>query len=401
MINSKFDTTKTDKQFDNYYDITKPQLSGLDNAYNAEKTNTANIITPIARDQIKNVSNLKTSDKYITDHTNAKNHYANVSAQYHSAANRRGPWYDRGRYRRRYRPAANAYGNAANKEANLVNTEKPKNTGLKQTGSKLDGKRQSAEDDLNDIKSKINVNNTKRGTLIEQKNFYDNREQACKDTKTLINKQETLLEQYKSELDVLEKTHKECTKNYDAKCSRKQRDALGTMITDRDKQIQLMENKQNEYQSVCNNSSINCDKQYAEFKSINEQYTKESTDKKDLKNRHEICVDPTRNDCKEIYNKYQQAKSNTQISTSIVEQLQNFNADDTAYVTHTKLTDNYKSVKADYNNLESNAQELNDKLNKKNSLYTSSQQKYDKTIYTNILLTTIATTLIYYVFVDM
>jgi len=194
---------------------------------------------------------------------------------------------------------------------------------------------------------------------------------------------------------------KECTKNYDAKCSRKQRDALGTMITDRDKQIQLMENKQNEYQSVCNNSSINCDKQYAEFKSINEQYTKESTDKKDLKNRHEICVDPTRNDCKEIYNKYQQAKSNTQISTSIVEQLQNFNADDTAYVTHTKLTDNYKSVKADYNNLESNAQELNDKLNKKNSLYTSSQQKYDKTIYTNILLTTIATTLIYYVFVDM
>jgi hypothetical protein len=58
MINSRFDTTKTDQQFDNYYDITKPQLSGLDNAYNTEKTNTANIITPIARDQIKNVSNL-------------------------------------------------------------------------------------------------------------------------------------------------------------------------------------------------------------------------------------------------------------------------------------------------------------------------------------------------------
>lgn len=401
MINSKFDTTKTDQQFDNYYDITKPRLSDLDKAYNTEKTNITNIRTPIAQDQSKNVSNLKTSDKYITDHTNTKNHYNNVSAQYHSWANRRGPWYDRGRYRRRYRGPAYAFSAAAGRELTLINTENPKNTVLKQTGNKLDVKIQSVNDDLTAIKTKINDNNTKRSTLIEQKSFYDNREQACKDTKTLINEQETLLAQYKSELDVLEKNHKECTKKYDEKCSRKQRDALGTMITDRDKQIQLVENKQTEYKSVCNNSSINCDKQYADFKSINEEYTKESTYKNDLKNRHDICVDPTRNDCKDIYNKYQQSKSNTQIATSVVEKLQNFDDDDAAYETHSKITANYKTVQSDYNKLESNIQELNDKLNKKNSIYASSQHKYDKTIYANILLTTVATTLIYYVFVDM
>ena len=66
MINSKFDTTKTDKQFDNYYDITKPQLSGLDKAYTIEKTNTTNIRTPIAQEKTINDSNLKKSDKYLS-----------------------------------------------------------------------------------------------------------------------------------------------------------------------------------------------------------------------------------------------------------------------------------------------------------------------------------------------
>ena len=112
-----------------------------------------------------------------------------------------------------------------------------------------------------------------------------------------------------------------------------------------------------EYKDICKSKQISCDKEYAVFQPIKQNYDNETLAKADLKNRHEICVDPLRNDCKDLYNEYRNAQSNTKLSASIVEKLQNYSDLDNAPATHTKIKANYTTVQNDLNKLKTMEQE--------------------------------------------
>ena len=189
--------------------------------------------------------------------------------------------------------------------------------------------------------------------------------------------------------------------NFKNDCSTEQLNAIDKIGTDIENKINSKQNTEVEYKNICNSKQINCDNEYAVFLPIEENYEKEKLAKVDLNNRHEICVDPYRNDCKDIYNDYRHAKSGTKIAATLVEQLQNYKDIDTAPEVHEKIIANYNTIKGDYTKLKTNEQEMNIKLNKKNSMYESTLDKHDKVIYTNILLTTMATTIFYFMIVDM
>ena len=188
-------------------------------------------------------------------------------------------------------------------------------------------------------------------------------------------------------------------------CSRQMLNGINKISSDIEDKINSKQSTEVEYKDICNSKQISCDKEYAVFQPIEQNYNNEKLAQADLKNRHEICVDPYRNDCKDLYNKYRNSNKNIQISTSIVEKLQNYSdLDDTAPhapQVHEKIKSNYKKVQGDFNKLKINEQEMNVKLNKNNSLYESPIDKHDKEIYTNLLLTAFATSLLYVVFVEM
>ena len=184
-------------------------------------------------------------------------------------------------------------------------------------------------------------------------------------------------------------------------CSRQMLNGIEKISSDIEDKIKSKQSTEVEYKDICNSKQISCDKEYAVFQPIEQNYNNEKIAQADLKNRHEICVDPYRNDCKDLYNEYRNSNKNTQISTSIVEKLQNYSEIDTAPQVHEKIKSNYKKVQGDFNKLKINEQEMNVKLNKNNSLYESPIDKHDKEIYTNLLLTAFATSLLYVVFVEM
>ena len=196
-------------------------------------------------------------------------------------------------------------------------------------------------------------------------------------------------------------TNKTNMNNLKNDCSREQMNALRKLRGELEANLRSKRDTEVEYKDICNSKQISCDKEYALFQPIEESYNKGKLVKADLKNRHEICVDPLRNDCKDLYNNYQNAQTNTKISASIIEKLQNYSDSDYAPATHTKIKANYTTVQGDFNKLKTKEQEMNVKLNKKNSLYESPIDKHDKVLYTNLLLTAFATSLVYLVFVEM
>ena len=196
-------------------------------------------------------------------------------------------------------------------------------------------------------------------------------------------------------------TNKTNMTNLKNDCSREQMNALRNLRGELEANLRSKRDTEVEYKDICNSKQKNCDNEYAVFQPIEESYNKEKLAKTDLKNRHEICVDPYRNDCKDLYNNYRNAQSNTKISASIVEKLQNYSDLDDAPATHTKIKANYTTVQGDFNKLKTKEQEMNVKLNKNNSLYESPIDKHDKVLYTNLLLTAFATSLLYVVFVEM
>jgi hypothetical protein len=184
-------------------------------------------------------------------------------------------------------------------------------------------------------------------------------------------------------------------------CSRQMLNGINKISSDIEDKIRSKQSTEVEYKDICNSKQISCDKEYAVFQPIKQNYNNEKLAQADLKNRHEICVDPLRNDCKDLYNEYRSSNKNTQISTSIVEKYQNYNNNDTAPQVHEKIKSNYTTVQGDFNKLKINEQEMNIKLNKNSSVYESPIDKHDKEIYTNLLLTAFATSLVYVLFVEM
>lgn len=361
-----------DKNID--YSNKVDNLTDLIQNYNTNKGNINNQITFKEKDIYNNDIDLKTSSNAITTYTANRDAYSINSTNNYNEANRqrrncwrscRGRWWRRrchtscnnvavhnAHWRNHYNNEGNRWKDMSNQEqANIVSETNTKNK-IEEDGKKYKNEKIQLENSIKSINTTIETNKT---NITNLKND----------------------------------------------CSREQLNAIEKIGSDIEDKINSKRTTEVEYKNICNSKQINCDTEYAVFQPIKQNYKKEKKVKKDLKNRHEICVDPDRNDCKDIYNEYRHAKSGTKIATSRVEPFDNYEDNDTAYEVHEKIKANYKKVQGDFNKLKTNEQEMNIKLSKKNSIYESTLEKHDKVMYTNLLLTAFATTLIYVIFVDM
>jgi hypothetical protein len=361
-----------DKNID--YSNKVDNLNDLKNKYITNKDNTNKQVTFKENDIFNNTNNISGSKNDITAYTANRDTYNINSTNNYNEANR-----TRRNCRRSCRWSWR--GRRCNTHCNTVAAHSQKAI------ANYNNEGKTWKDRANNEQTEIDTENKTKQTLVEDgKKYKDEKLKLENNIKTITANIET------------NKTNMINLKN---DCSREQLNAIDTISTDIEGEIKSKQTTEVEYKAICNSKQINCDNEYALFQPIEESYNKEKLAKTDLKNRHEICVDPYRNDCKDIYNNYRNAQSNTKLSTSIVEKLQNYSDIDDAPVTHTKIKANYRTVQGDFNKLKINEQEMNVKLNKKNSLYESPIDKHDKVLYTNLLLTAFATSLLYVVFVEM
>lgn len=197
------------------------------------------------------------------------------------------------------------------------------------------------------------------------------------------------------------KTNEKDIINNNNSCSTKLYSEVEKLMNDKNKEIKTHNSIIDNYADVCDSKLINCDDAYAKFKNIDVEYRENDKYKNDLNNQRITAKTPTTNVNKDLYAKTNKSTEKVKSTVTNVETYENWNSSDNADETHTKVVNNYKHVQGDYNKLKQNTIELNNNLNKTTSIYSSNIPKTDKAIYTNILLTTITTSLIYFILIDM
>ena len=257
----------------------------------------------------------------------------------------------------------------------------------------------------------INANIVRnKGALIKvlkDKADCEYRGSACGIAKKQIEDQKKQLKQYEGELAGLNQRSAHCNGVYEKYCSASERNSLTKIIADRDTSQKLLDNNQTEYKKDCEGNMPDCDPFYSVFQKKQERYNVAKDKKQKLHQEYKTCMEPNKNDCNDIYSSANGNQSSTLLNIDSMKRNEGFtsySSNDTADATHAKLVTNYKSVQSDYTKLTQNVQELNNANNNDNgktSKYASKKQLYDNAIYTNILLTALATSMLYYVFVDI
>jgi DNA repair exonuclease SbcCD ATPase subunit len=420
-----FDKTMTTAQFNAYYTPKKAELSGYDTKYNAELDNVKQREPPVVMNINKSTNEIKAADNNINSLNQQKGNLeqarGRAEQQRNAAASKAnsGNWFTRGLYQRIFGPLVSRFQNEVNNINSQIGPIQNQINTLSATLPALNANLQNAntaktqlDTEDSNIRNKINPVKAAQVTLITQKEYYDNREKACRDTKELIESQNNQLAQYEAELNKLKELHRTCMNKYDRKCSTKQHEKLNALIDKRDKHGELLQQKHTEYNNDCKDKIQDCNPLYSVFQEKKATYDDETNKKNTLDNEYKICKDPTKNDCKDLYNAANFNKSMTNVNIDMIKQSGNkskegftqYNRNDNADATHAKLVANYKSVQNDYTKLTQHTQELNNANNNdvgKTSRYATKKQLYDNAIYTNILLTALATSMIYYVFVDI
>ena len=420
-----FDKTMTTAQFNAYYTPKKAELSRYDTAYNAELDNVKQREPPVVMNVNKNTNEIKSADNNINSLNQQKGNLeqartrAEQQRNYAARKANSGSWFTRMWNKRLFGPQVGRFQN----EVNIINSQIPPiqnqiNT-VSATLPALNANLQNAnvaktqlDTEYSNIRNKINPVKAAQVTLITQKEYYDNREKACRDTKELIESQNNKLAQYEAELNKLKELHKTCMNTYDSKCSTEQHEELNTLIAKRDKHGELLQQKQTEYNNDCKDKIQDCNPLYSVFQEKKATYDTETNNKNKLDDEYKTCIDPKRNKCKDIYNAASFNKSTAEINVDMIKRTSNkskegfiqYNGNDNADAIHAKLVANYKSVQNDYNNLKNNIQDLNNANNNdigKTSIYATKKQLYDNEIYKNILLTALATSMVFYIFVDI
>ena len=420
-----FDKTMTTAQFYAYYPPKETELSGYDTKYNAELDNVKQRQPPVVMNVNKSTNEIKATVNSINRLNQQKGELERArtrAEQKRNEAARRansGNFFTRMLYQRTFGPLVGRFQNEVNNIDSRIKPIQNQMYTLSTSLPALNANLQSAnaeksklDTEESNIRNKINPVKAAQVTLITQKEYYDNREKACKDTKELIESQKNQLTQYEAELISLKKRHNTCIRNYDRKCSTEQYDKLNALITNRDKRGKFLEQKQTEYDNDCKDKIQDCSPFYSVFQEKKAVYDDETNKKNKLNNEYKICIDPTKNDCKDIYKDANYQKSVTKTNIDMIkpstskssEGFTQYNRNDNADTTHAKLVANYKSVQNDYTKLTQHTRELNNANNNdvgKTSRYATKKQLYDTAIYTNILLTALATSMIFYVFVDI
>ena len=420
-----FDKTMTTAQFNAYYTPKKAELSGYDTKYNAELDNVKQREPPVVVNINKSTNEIKAADNNINSLNQQKGNLeqarGRAEQQRNAAASKAnsGNWFTRKLYQRIFGPLVSRFQNEVNNINSQIGPIQNQINTLSATLPALNANLQNANTDKtqldtedSNIRNKINPVKAAQVTLITQKEYYDNREKACNDAKELIERQKTLLQTYESELAGLKEEHRKCIIGYEDKCSTEQHDKLTQLITQRENEQQLLVQKQSEYETDCKDKIQDCEPLLSAFQQKRATYDIENNKKEILDKEYKTCIDPTKNKCKDFYNATNFNKSMTNTNIDMLKPSTNkssegftqYSTNDTADTTHAKLVANYKSVQNDYTKLKQNTQELNNANNNdvgKTSRYATKKQLYDNTIYTNILLTALATSMIYYVFVDI
>tara|TARA_B100000073_G_C23286098_1_gene392604 strand:- start:198 stop:515 length:318 start_codon:yes stop_codon:yes gene_type:complete len=105
-------------------------------------------------------------------------------------------------------------------------------------------------------------------------------------------------------------------------------------------------------------------------------------------------MDPTRNKCKDLY--YDTHKKIYDTKTKVRNIREDFT--NAIYDTHDEINTTYKSNLIDNNNLTKRINEIEEN---RTAYSTYSKKNLDSTIYTNIMLTTLATSLLYYTMFEL
>jgi DNA repair exonuclease SbcCD ATPase subunit len=407
----EFDTSMTNAQFDTYYSDRNPKLLKFADDYKTELGTLTSQIAPIKVDiQVKN-SKLQEAQAEVDSLQRQKSQYEILRNQYQRIANS-GNFFTRGWLRAMYTPRVNQMDGIIRDINNKIPPAQQKLEGLieemKNYNSTLN---QLLSNESTAINNK-NKNDNDRVILIKQQFFYGRREEGCKDLTALIANQETLLKQYNTELTDLNKQYADCNANYNNTCSVANRNEVTTLIAERDEESKQLDKKYEQYESECKDKIQDCKPLLTVFQQKQAEYDDETKKRNKLDEEYNTCIDPTKNKCKDSYNDTIFNKSVTETSVDMIkpstpkssEGFTQYGANDSADSTHAKLVTNYKSVQNDYTKLKQNIQELNNannNYNSKTSRYATKKQLYDNAIYTNILLTALATSMLYYVFVEI
>ena len=252
--------------------------------------------------------------------------------------------------------------------------------------------------------------------LNAQKNIFN----KCKQETATIEDKNVAKIKLNSNLRNKIEQYDECIANYNKICSVDKQNELMESIAERDTKINNRTDIENQYKEDC---SVIPDCTYLKYIRDNQQtnYDSNVSIRDDLIKKHAICIDPRQNLCSSIYTTTEKKADKIMTATTATTELLtpyfktknvslegfgfiDIDMDSSANQIHNEINQN--SIFLDRNNskLKDNLRELNEANNNatsKYSRYATDKQLYDKTIYTNILLTTLATSIIYYVFTDL
>jgi len=407
----EFDTSMTNTQFKAYYTNRNEELLKSADGYRAELTTISSQIAPIKVNIQRIRPNLQQAQYTVDALNRQKSSLENLRNQYVRLSNS-GNIFTRRWLRSLYVPRVNQANAALRDNANRIQTAQQNLNALTAEMNNYNSTLKPLEATESIINKNKNRNDNDRVILIKQQFYYGRREEACRELSAVIAKQETLLNQYNAELTELNKQYTDCKAKYDNTCSADERNALTKLIADRDDQTKQLEQKYAEYDNDCKDKIQDCEPLNSIYQQKLATYNHENDNKNRLDEEYKTCIDPKKNKCKDIYNDTNFNKSMTETNVDMLkpattkssEGFTQFNMDDNADETHAKLVANYKSVQNDYTKLKNNVQELNSANNNvisKTSRYANKKQLYDNAIYTNILLTALATSIVYYIFTDL
>jgi len=399
-----FDTSMTDTQFKTYYRNKNAELLKNESGYDNDLTSVSKQIETVDVNINSLMPNLQQAQSYIDALRRNISQLETSRNQY-----QRFSFWRRGS---RYNAAINNL-NAQIRDINnkIPSAQQNLNRLTADMNSYTSTKQQLSSNKSTIINNK-NKNDSDRIILIKQLFYYGNRAEGCKALSDVIAKQETLLNRYNKRLKYLNKQYADCIANYDNTCSVAARNELTTLIAERDEQSKQLDKKYMEYDDECKDKIQDCEPLLSVFQQKKAEYDDETKTKNNLDDQYKICMDPKQNKCKDgykdtIFNRSATETSVDMLNPSTTKSSEGFTqyiSTDNADATHAKLVANYKSVQNDYTKLKNNVQDLNSANNNavsKTSIYASKKQLYDNAIYTNILLTALATSIVYYIFTDL
>jgi len=398
-MTATFNKGLTKSQFDAKYEATQPLLQEKSADLKEETKEITGKINEVQGEISKNEVPLRQQQNQINYRYGKRNAH-NRAGHYYNRKARRG-W----RFIRRiYRRKRDSQWRAARSHESIGKRYIPQRDKLQKIKNDLTADIKKKEASKQNIINEIEANNKSYITLIQQKAFYDNREAACKRTKAIIDKQEEILSKAKDKLSKLQEESIKCERDYIEKCGQKQRDALLEKIELMNSKMSFLEGKQKEYLDTCDSKQVTCDDLKSIFDNSVILYNQNRGHMLNMEKHLNKTNDPYSNNCKDIYNRLKEAENDTKMSVEMTKDKESFVESMQSYIEHQNILNNYNSIKGKFNNMQNDVKTLNESNTKslsKTSLFATKKQKYDEAIMTNILLTTLATSLLYYTFVEL